>query len=352
MHAHHEGSGARFASFAGALIPDAFGDVGEEYDVLRRHAGVLDVSFRALLMVRGRDAPKFLNNIVTNDVAALSDGSGCHALKVSLQGKVEAALRLLRVGDDIWCDLEPTPLGALIEALRKRIILADVALHDESDRWATFSIQGPRASALLAALGLDVQRLQAMHAHTAATLGDVPVRVVRSDHTGDGGYDVFVAVESAPSVWDALLACDAAVRPVGLAALDARRIEAGIPWTGREITSDRLPQEVGLDEGWISHTKGCYLGQETIARLHHLGHVNRHLRGLLVQGEASPMPGNVLRAAGKEVGTITSAAVSPRLEQPIALAYLRRGHAEPGERVEVVSGSETMHAEVVALPMP
>lgn len=351
MQARDEDAGTRFTSFAGTPIPEAFDDVRAEYDALRQHAGVLDVSFRALLVVRGSDCVKFLNNLVTNDVARLADGSGCNALKVSLQGKVEAALRLLRVGPDIWCDLEPAPRDALVESWRKRILLADVQLHDESERWAVISIQGPRAAALLAALDVDVRDLEAMHAHTTAALGAVPVRVVRSDHTGEGGFDVFVATESAAEVWDALLAGDATVRPVGLAALDARRIEAGIPWSGREITSNRLPQEVGLEEGWISYSKGCYLGQETIARLHHLGHVNRHLRGLRVQGDACPQRGSVLRAGGKGVGAITSAALSPRFGQPVALAYVRRAHADPGERVEVVSGPTAAPAEVVALPM-
>jgi len=118
------------------------------------------------------------------------------------------------------------------------------------------------------------------------------------------------------------------------------------------LTPDHFPQEAGLEDGWIHYDKGCYLGQETIARLHHLGHVNRHLRGLLIEGSAAPDVGSALCVDGKQVGSVTSAAFSPRLQRPIALGYVRRQHAEPRTRVEVGSDATRAVAHVCALPMP
>lgn len=330
---------------------DDFGDVAAEYMALREGAGLLDLSSRALLVLRGGDARRFLNNLVTNDVESLQDGQGCSALKVSLQGKVETPLRVLRAGDDLWIDLEPAPCEALADALGKRIILADVSLEDESARWALLALQGPRAAAVLAALGVEVGALTTLHAHAAATLAGIDVRVVRSDHTGDGGFDVFAPEARAPELWETLVAADG-VRPVGHAAHTARRIEAGIPWVESELVPPRLPQEAGLDDGWISHTKGCYLGQETIARLHHMGHVNRELRGVVLESESPPTPGSTLRVGDRDAGTLTSSAYSPGRRGAVALAYVRREHAEPGTRVAVQSESSTMTGEVIGLPMP
>ena len=179
------------------------------------------------------------------------------------------------------------------------------------------------------------------------------VRLARSDHTGEGGFDIWVPQEAAVEVRSALLAAGAV--PVGAEALDIRRIEAGIPRQGAEITTERFPQEAGLEAGWISYTKGCFLGQETIARLHHLGHVNRHLRGVRLEAGAAntasdplPPPQASLVVDGKEVGTVTSAVHSLGLGVPIALGYVRRDFALPGTAVLVGSASHPGH--IVALP--
>jgi folate-binding protein YgfZ len=157
-----------------------------------------------------------------------------------------------------------------------------------------------------------------------------------------------VPVAVAAGLWGALV--DAGARPAGLEALDVRRIEAGVPWSGTEITGEYFPIEAGLEVGWISYTKGCYLGQETIARVHHLGHVNRRLRGLLVEGEAAPQRGAALHSGGKRCGVVTSAARSPQLGRPVGLAYVHRDFAEPGTVLELGEDG-TRHAEVRALPL-
>ncbi len=349
MQSRHAEAGAQLIEIEGVAVPESFGDVPGEYDALRQSAALLDLSFQAVFTLRGADAVKFLNNMVTNDVAVLRAGTGCHALKVSLQGKMEAALRVLRVEDGFWCDVHPAPRVALVDALRKRILISDVQLEDASANWTLLSVHGPEARDVVAAAGAEMGRLETLHAHAEATLAASPARIVRSDHSGDGGYDVFVPRDAAGAAWDALRAAGA--RPVGFAALDLRRIECGIPSSGREITPDRLPQEAGLEDGWLNHTKGCYLGQETIARLHHLGHVNRHLRGLRIEGDTIPPERSALRVKDQDVGIITSARFSPRLGCVVALAYVRSKHAEPGTSLDIVTESRAQRAEVVNLPM-
>jgi folate-binding protein YgfZ len=289
-----------------------------------------------------------MQNMLTNDVAALRSGHGCHAAKLDLQGKIIATLHVLRQENELWLDLEPGPAQVFEADLRKRIVLENAELTDMTSEWSLFGVQGPHAGDCLAAAGIDVSGLDKELHHLTRPLGSHWVHVVRSDHCGSGGFDVWVPAGEASEVWRLLV--ESRAQPVGLTALNVRRIEAGIPWHGRELTPDRFPQEAGLDEGWISYTKGCYLGQETISRLHHMGHVNRILRGLHLEAPDVPGPGTQLFEADKLVGWITSAARSPVLERVVALAFVRRESASPGTRVRVASPNG--HAgEVTSLPM-
>jgi folate-binding protein YgfZ len=247
------------------MQPDHYGDVAAEHAALRSGAGLLDLSFRARLRLSGADRVRFLHNMLTNDIQALSPGLGCNAVKVSVQGKIEAALRVLCLEEELWCDLEPGPRELLLAGLRKRIVLEDAVLEDVSEEGALLSLQGPQSANTLRQMGVDIDAIAELHQHSAATVAGFGVRVARSDHTGDAGYDIWVATDAAAAVWDALLAAGPQVQRVGQQALDVRRIEAGIPWHERELTPEHFPQEAGLDSGWISYTKGCYLGQETIA---------------------------------------------------------------------------------------
>ncbi|UCE01393.1 MAG: aminomethyltransferase family protein [Candidatus Latescibacterota bacterium] len=332
------------------MQPDHYGDVAAEYAALRSGVGLLDLSFRARLRLTGADRVRFLHNMLTNDIQALSPGSGCNAVKVSVQGKIEAALRVLCLENELWCDLEPGARETLLAGLGKRIVLEDVVLEDASNERALLSLQGPESAHTLRQMGVDVDAIPELHQHLAASLAGFAVRVARSDHTGDAGYDIWVAPEAAAALRDALLAAGPRVQRVGRQALDLRRIEAGIPWHERELTPERFPQEAGLDNGWISYTKGCYLGQETIARIHHMGHVNRSLCGLLFDTQPVPEAGSRVWSGDKEIGIVTSAAHSFRLDRPVALAYLRREVAAPGSAVEVRLGARSRAAQVAALP--
>jgi folate-binding protein YgfZ len=353
-----EKAGARFTEIGGVAMPSAFGDTAGEYAQLHEGAAVVDLSFRALLRFTGAERGAFLQNMLTNDVLALQPGHGCRALKLTLQGKMEAAMNVLCFEHEIWCDVEPEPVEMLLRGLRRRIVREDVQIEDASAAWALFSVQGPAAAQVLAKLGIASGPPESGSGpaaedlvHAEAKLAGVDVRIVRLGRSGAGGFDIWMPVEAAAAVWEAIASTGGA-RPAGLDALEIRRIEAGIPRQGREITPENFPQEAGLDAGWISYTKGCYLGQETIARIHHMGHVNRSLCGLILEpGADVPQPGGTLWLEEREVGRVTSAALSPRLARPVALAFVRQEQANHGVHLTVRTPSASRPAEVRGLPI-
>jgi aminomethyltransferase len=350
LDALHTAAGARWMAADGWALPADFGAPDAEYAALRDGAALLDLSLRGKLRITGPDRATFLHNMVTNDVLALRAGHGCNAAKLSLQGKMEGALHLLCDADALWCDVDPGASARVLEGLRKHLIMEDAAIEDVTDAWALIALQGPHAARALVGAGAAAPAAGAALDHEPARIAGVALRLVRNDHCGGGGFDLWIEAAGAPMVWQALV--HAGARPVGLAALDVRRIEAGIPWFGSEITGDQFPQEAGLEAGWISYTKGCYLGQETISRLHHLGHVNRVLRGLHVDDGASRAPerGSELYVGDKRVGVVTSATRSPALGHTVALAYVHREFAAPGTVLEVADSGVRRGAVVAALP--
>jgi folate-binding protein YgfZ len=180
------------------------------------------------------------------------------------------------------------------------------------------------------------------------------VWLVHRDHTGEDGFDIWVPRGAEPLVWSLLSpqqpGASAGLQLVGFEALNMRRMEAGIPWHGTEIQEGCFPQEVGLDEGWISYQKGCYLGQETISRIHHMGHVNQLLCGLQAENDIVPEPGSPVFHNGKKVGQVTSACLSPARNQPVALAILRHEVANDSTSVQM-GQPDGAAARVVRLPM-
>jgi folate-binding protein YgfZ len=348
--AEHVAAGARLVEAAGWRVPADFGDIPAEYEALHAGAGLLDLSWRGRLRLQGADRASFLHNMVTNDVQGLHPGEGCRAAKLDVHGKMEAGLRVLCLDDALVCDVDPGQVDRVRQALDHHRIMEDVRIEEFTADWALLSVQGPFAAAVLARAGVTAEDLGSELRHAVRSVSGVDVRVVRSDRSGGGGFDVWVLAPDATTVWRALRETGAA-RPAGLAALDVRRIEAGIPWPETEITGEYFPMEAGLDAGWISYTKGCYLGQETISRLHHLGHVNRVLRGVLLGDTDPPPTGSVLWKGDDRVGKVTSAARSPKLRETVGLGYVHRSHADPGMQLEVDISGVRHPARVAALPM-
>jgi folate-binding protein YgfZ len=316
-----------------AMLTDA---IAAEYEVLRRRAGLVDRSERGKLLLTGAEAKDFLHGQVSNDVLALEAGTGCYAAFLTHKGKMLGDLRILDGGDaGVWLDTERAALQELFNMIRRFKLGRDVEVDKRTLQRGLLSVVGPQARALVP--GADVLA-EAEHAHVLAAVAGVPVRLVVTD----AGVDVICDAERTDDVRGALVELGAVV--VSEAAAEIVRVESGRPRFSIDLPPESvIPQEAGLNERAVSFEKGCYVGQETVARLHWRGKPNRHLRGLRL---SAPAPaGSALRLGEREVGTITSPVVSPALG-PIALALVRR-EAEPGAQL---AGPDGLTATVVALP--
>jgi folate-binding protein YgfZ len=300
------------------------GDWESEYRWTREHASIFSVVGRTQLELVGRHRATFLNNFCTNDIVRMAAGRGGEAFLTSIQAKVLAWLHVYVEADQIWVDADHAGAEAVLGHLRKFVICEDVRFHNRTADFQFIHVAGPGAERAVAS-AFEVQPPAALHQHIRHPLAHIR----RRDYLGMTGFDL-LTTES-----DRLRASlsSEGVRPAGSLALESLRLEAGTPMYGRDLTEANLPQEVDRNDLAISFTKGCYLGQEPIARIHALGHVNRFLRKLECAGPEPIRSGARVLLGGTEVGRITSAA--PALRRTLALAYVRRGHHAPGTRLQV-----------------
>jgi folate-binding protein YgfZ len=305
-----------------------------DYRVVTEACGLLDRSERGKLALTGSGAKEFLEGQVTNAVESLHPGQGAYAAFLSPKGKMLGDLRVLDLGDELFLDTERSALQELFNMIRRYRIGFDVELHKRTVERGLLSLIGPEARAVAGADDLPAQE----HANAPAEVDGTDVRLVATDV----GVDLICDAADTEALAAALRARGAV--DVDEGAAEVVRVEAGRPRYGVDLDETVIPQEAGLNERAVSFTKGCYVGQETVARLYYRGKPNRHLRGLRLSAPASA--GGELRLGERVVGKVGTAVVSPRLG-PVALALVRR-EAEPGATVTVGDGGET--AEVVELP--
>jgi folate-binding protein YgfZ len=295
--------------------------------LLTEDVALVDRSERGKLALTGPQAKELLSGQVTNDIDALTPGRGCYAALLTNKGKMLADLRVLDTADELWLDTERVGLQALFDTLRRGAVGWQAQLHKRTLEQALLSLVGPHAAQ---AAGGD---LGPEHANRHAQLAGADVLLVATDL----GVDVVCAAQDGERVREAL---DVPVVPE--AAAEVVRVESGRPRYGLDLDDATIPQEAGLNERAVSFTKGCYVGQETVARLHYRGKPNRQLRGLRL---SAPVPtGTPLVLGEREVGRVGSSVVSPR-HGPIGLAIVRR-EAAVGD--ELVAGAAV--AVVVELP--
>ncbi len=343
----HKENRARFVQSDGWSLPAHFGDPVAEYDAVRSAAGWLDLADRALLSVTGPDSVEWLQGMLSNDVAALAPGKGIPAAVLNIQGKILADVRVLRAADAFLLELgEPLATG-VVEHLERYLIADEVEIADLSAGLAMISIQGPGAEAALAGL-VDAGPLPAENLeHGEVECAGARIRIVRATHTGEPGFDLVAPGGSLAAM--AALPQARGIRWIGSEARETLRIEAGIPRYGVDMDADTLLLETCLDDA-VSFTKGCYLGQETVERIHSRGHVNRRLVGLMAEGDRVPAPDDPVLVDERPVGRITSATASPRFGRPIALGYVHRDYIEPGSAVVIGHGDARIAASVRTLP--
>jgi aminomethyltransferase len=346
LHDVHVAAGATMETVCGRPVPLTYGDAAAEYRAVREEAGLLDAGAHGVLEVAGRDRARFLHALLTNAVQGLAPGQGTAAALLDAHGKVQVLLGVVVLDDHILLVTPPGAAGPTLEALDRYLFAEKVDLRDASEETARLRLAGPRAPVVAENL-TGVRPPEAAWASVPAVLDGIPVRLVGgAGETGEREVWLVVPAAAGARAWDAARAAGA--RPVGLVAHESLRIEAGTPRLGHDVDDSVLLPEIPC-EHLVSHTKGCYPGQEVIVRIRDRGHVNRRLRGLLLEGDAVPSPGAAVEVDGAAVGRVTSATRSLGLERPIALAFVRREH-EPGARVTVRVGDAAVAATVTGLP--
>lgn len=378
FHDIHQAQGARLTEYQGWELPDQFTDPVKEYQAVRASVGVLDVSYRATFRLSGPDRAEFLHRILSGDIKNLSPGVGRHAALLTVQGKLCSVMKVLATDDTILLETEPAARPALFDRLEMYKLAQKVELEDATEAFAKLLVQGPDSSRLLRAV---VHQELALHEelqhqeypmaeggmsawahgrsaivspspiHPHAPTFTPPLRLIRVHETGELGYELMAPAAQASELWARLSQAGAAfgLKPVGFQAFNMLRVEAGIPWYGVDMDETTFPQEAGVEHVLDWH-KGCYVGQEPVARIKFRGHVNKKLTGLRFPEGTQPEPGNKVIKGSREIGRVTSAVYSPHLNCPIALGYVRREFLEVGTEVTVETARGPTPAVVAALP--
>ncbi|MCP9496151.1 MAG: aminomethyltransferase family protein [Pyrinomonadaceae bacterium MAG19_C2-C3] len=353
LHLAHERHGAIMHARGGWIVPAHYGDTLAEYKAVRdEHAAALfDLSSRARLEVSGAEAVQFLNGMITNDIATLETGAWMFAAFPNVQGRLIAMARVLCTAPNTFLfDLEAPTHETILKNLTRFTFAGDFHLTDRTHDTVCLSVQGAHANgAVDHVLGVEAASLEPYRGGRF-TFQDLTFTIMRATHTGEDGFDIFIDAASASVLFDRLI--DAGVHPAGYDALEILRIEAGIPRHGTDINDSNIVLEAGNTEA-VSFTKGCYIGQEIIARIHWRGHVAKQLAGIQLASAVPLEPDTKLYSAidDKEAGRITSVAISPALGRTVALAIVKYAYLAPDTQLVIKHDNGTMiPARVVKLP--
>lgn len=324
----HRRLGAEITEPDGFPVPLRYGPAEEEHRALREGAGIADLSWRGRLELLGKDRLRFLHNYVTCDVKGLAPGAGAYGFFTSPQGRILSDAVLLALEDRLWVEVGPGQEEPIAAHLKKYILADRVEVRSLEDM-LPMAVLGPRAEEVL---GADLSALGAAWSHARIAVHGTEVELQRRGLMGAPAWTLWVSASVAAPLVERLI--EQGARPVGFEALEALRAEAGVPRFGRDFGPDNFPQETGIDEA-VSYTKGCYLGQEVVARIHYRGGVQNVLRRLFFEG-VEPAQGVALVHDGRETGKATTVVGS------MGLGILHRRAAEPGTRVEVEGGGAAL----------
>jgi folate-binding protein YgfZ len=327
----HLAAGAKMGVWLGCALPDDFGDAAGEYRYARDTVALIDKNYRAYLSFTGPDRVRYLNAILTNNIKDLRAGHGIVSLLLNPQGHILAEIETYAFADRLFCVSFAMIRERLIEWLDKYIIMDDVTLTDETARYGTLALEGPKAAAIAQELsGVDITKFDELSSHDAAVSSipgrRIPCRLVKRSPGGIPGAEFVAESEELPELWQIL--SEAARKhgggPMGYTALSATRLAQGVPWFGYDFGEKQIPHEAGLQDTHISYTKGCYTGQEIVERVRSRGQVNRQRVRLAFSSDLVPEAGTALTLDGKEVGYVTRAA---RIWDPtgiIGMGYVRK----------------------------
>jgi len=309
----------------------------EHYAAARNAAAVVEQDWIGILRLTGSDRIAWLHGMVTNDVEKLRPGEGCYAAHLTPQGRLVAQMAVLIDQDAVWLSLERAAIEKLAAAFDRLIIMEDAIVENVADQYAVIGVLGPLGAKTLEDLLGEPLNLDSPYQHRCLK----ELRIVRTEL----GYDVWAPRSQAGEKLQAIEDCGAV--PIDHAVWDMIRTEAGLPVYGVDIDETTTMPELG--ERGINYDKGCYIGQEVVAKVKYIGHVNRKFMGFICDGDDLPAPQSKVRSGEKEVGYITTRVFSPRLGKPIALGFVSRAAAAPGSRVKIV-GKNEITATVARLP--
>jgi folate-binding protein YgfZ len=367
--------GATMTVRDGWSVPESYGDVLFEYAAMREGgAGIIDLSSRGRIMVSGSEAVQFLNGLITNDMKTLAENDWMPAAFPNVQGRLIASARVLRLHDEGTDQTTPAELPSrgsrvnfcpafvidteaatherVLKTIERFTLAGDFRVSDITSQTALLSVQGRNAvNVVRSVLGQETAGIAANQAIQISwqryeLKGDVTV--IRATHTAEDGFDLIVNSDHAGSLWKTLQ--DAGARPVGYEALEILRIEAGLPRYGVDMDETNVVTETALDDA-VSYTKGCYVGQEIIARIKYRGHVAKKLAGLIFDQAVKVEANTTIKSTDdKDIGRLTSKTYSPHLGRTVALGYLKYDYLAPGTSVKVIAGDGEIPAQVVELP--
>ena len=336
-------AGGRIAEYLGAETAVSFGDSRREYVELRSGAGIYDLGWRAKIVVTGSDRVRWMNGMVTNNIRDLAIGHGNYNFLLNAQGRILADLYIYNRGDYLLIDTALWQAPKVLEVMNKFIIMDDVELTDVNEKLTSLAVQGPRAREVLRDAGFSFADAGPMQVQDI-TWNDTGLSITRMASDISQTYEIWLSPAHAGPLWDAVVQSGA--KPVGTDALEMFRLAAGIPQYGRDISERYLPQETDQEQA-LHFSKGCYIGQEIVERIHARAILHRKLTGFSVDGPP-PAPGSKIQQEGKEVGEVTSAIAIPGNdgERTVALGYLRTEARNHGADLHVDGSHAT------ALPLP
>ena len=337
----HKSAGATMATWFGCDLPDHWIDPRVEQEFARKSVALIDKNYRAYLSFAGPDRVRYLNAILTNNIKDLKDGQGVVSLLLNPQGHILAEIETYAAGEKLFCVSYAMIRERLIEWLDKFIIMDDVTLTDETARYGSLALEGPKAPAVARELtGLDLASMEEL-GRAETTVGSIPCWIVKRSPGGVAGCEFQAEQAQLSDLWGAVLE---AVKKhgggsMGYAALSAQRLTQGVPWFGYDFGEKQIPHEAGLENTHISYTKGCYTGQEIVERVRSRGQVNRRRVELIFDNSNVPTGGEALTVDGKEAGYVTRAALPSFLTHAIGMGYVRRDHNAPGTKLNWSKGN-------------
>jgi folate-binding protein YgfZ len=340
----HQQAGAKIGSWFGSALPDDFGDWQREYVFAQKSVALIDKNYGCYLSFTGPDRVRYLNAILTNNIKDLPASQGNVSLLLNPQGRILAEIETYALPESLFCVSYALIRQQLIETLDKYIIMDDVTLADDTQRFGTLALEGPEAARIAVELtGVDLNSVAELATHDAR-VGTIPCTVVRRSPGKFVGAEFLVERAHLEALWHILQEKteEAGGGPIGYSALSALRLEQGIPWFSYDFSEKQIPHEAALENSHISYTKGCYTGQEIVERVRSRGQVNRRRVGLRFTGEAVPPTGDVLTSDGKEAGYVTRAAFSPALSSAIGMGYVRKENNAPNSKLEWAGGTATV----------